>query len=302
MTDNRCLERTLEQATTSRAMKGLCVSMGIRRDVLRMMTRAKTSHVGSCLSCADLVGHLYSHVMNYDPLDPRWPDRDRFVLSKGHAAAAVYAALALSGFFPVADLEQYSTDGSFLTGHVNHRVRGVEASTGSLGHGLPIGLGFALALARDPSQNRKPHVYVLMSDGECNEGTTWECALLGGHWGVDNLVAIVDYNKIQSLDRVDKVARLEPLAEKWRNFGWSVVEVNGHDHAALERVLTATKETSTGRPTMIIAHTIKGRGVSFMEDTIEWHYRAPSLELLSVALGEVDDLERDLQIELGACA
>ncbi len=257
----------------------------IRRHVLQMTHRAKASHVGSSLSMAELLAVLFGGVLKIDPRQPAWPDRDRFVLSKGHACAGVYAALAERGFFPLAWLENFYGDGSPLAGHITHtRVPGVEVSTGSLGHGLSIGCGMALAGKRDARPHR---VFVLLSDGECDEGSTWEACLFAPQHRLDNLVAIVDYNKIQSLGSVKEVLDLEPLAAKWEAFGWATREIDGHDPVAVERALTEVP-LRAGRPTCVVAHTVKGKGVSFMEGRLLWHYRSPNEEELARALAELD--------------
>ncbi len=246
------------------------------------MTHASnTSHIGSCLSVADIVAVLYGAILRINPENPEWPDRDRFILSKGHAAAAVYAVLAEADFFPVSWLDRFCRNGQPLAGHVTaNGVPGVEVSTGSLGHGLPIGCGMALAAKRESHDWR---VFVLLSDGECDEGSVWEAALFAPHHGLDNLVVIVDYNKIQSFGRVEDVLGLEPFADKWRDFNWAVSEIDGHDVGALEQAFNAVPR-HTGRPTVVIAHTIKGKGVSFMENDLVWHYKAPNREQLRAAL------------------
>jgi transketolase len=255
----------------------------IRAHSLRMVAAANASHIGSCLSAADILAVLYARVLRVDPADPKAPDRDRFVMSKGHAAAVLYAVLAERGFFAVADLDGYCSKGSALTGHVSHGVAGVELSTGSLGHGLPVAVGMAMAARAD---GRGSRVFCLLSDGECDEGSNWEAALFAPHHHLDNLVAIVDYNKIQSFGRTAEVLDLEPFADKWRAFGWHVVELDGHDRAALERALCEAPVVAD-RPTVVIAHTVKGRGVGYMEDRLEWHYRSPNPEQLAAALDEV---------------
>lgn len=254
----------------------------IRVHALRMVHRANASHIGSCFSMADILAVLYTRVLRLDPTRPGDPDRDRFVLSKGHAAAILYAALAERGFFPPALLDDYSRNGSPFTGHVSHAIPGVEVSTGSLGHGLPIATGLALA-AR--AAGRPSRVVCLLSDGECDEGSNWEAILFAPHHRLTNLTVIVDHNKIQSFGRVDEVLDLAPFADKWRAFGWRTVEVDGHDLGALEGVLGAPPEPD--RPRVVIAHTVKGRGVSFMEDRLEWHYRSPSAEQLAQAVAEI---------------
>lgn len=256
----------------------------IRVCALRMVHRAKASHIGSCLSAADLLAVLYGGWLRVDPQRPRDPQRDIFILSKGHAAAALYAVLSLRGFFQQAELDLYCSDGAMLSGHVTHKqVPGVEVSTGSLGHGLSMALGFALAARRRGTRQR---VVALLSDGECNEGSVWEAALLAPQTRLGNLVAIVDYNKIQSLGFVKDVIDLEPLAGKLTAFGWHAQEIDGHDHAAIAGALAAT-ETEVGRPSVIVAHTIKGKGVDFMENRLMWHYRSPSDQELADALAQL---------------
>jgi transketolase len=260
----------------------------IRIQTLRMVHRAGSSHVGSCFSIAELLAVLYGKTLGVDPQDPESLERDRFLLSKGHACAALYAALAERGFFPREWLETFCQNGSRLAGHVTHaHVPGVEASTGSLGHGLSIACGMALAAKRD---GRPYRVFCLLSDGECDEGSTWEAALFAPHHGLENLVVIVDYNKIQSLGHVREVLNLDPLAGKWSAFGWAVREIDGHDYGQIEAALTGIPFES-GRPSCIIAHTIKGKGVSFMENKLLWHYRSPNEEELRLALAELAEGE-----------
>jgi len=243
----------------------------IRQHALRMTSRGGSSHIGSVFSMADIIAVLYGGVLNVDPANPQWSARDRFILSKGHAGAGIYAVLAERGFFPLSNLDTHYADGSDLSGHVSHKnIPGVELSTGSLGHGLPVGAGMAYGAKLDGQAHR---VVVLLSDGECDEGSNWEAILFAAHHRLANLIAIVDYNKIQSLRSVPETLGLEPFADKWRSFGWEVREVDGHDHAALKDVFRGLPDPS-GRPTCILAHTIKGRGVSFMENQVLWHYRS----------------------------
>lgn len=251
----------------------------IRIDILHMVHRARASHVGSGFSIADILAVLYGGIMRVDPQRPDWAERDRLVVSKGHAAAALYAALANRGFFPREMLTSYCNNGSLLTGHVSHAVPGVELSTGSLGHGLSVAAGFALA-----ARGKTWRSLALLSDGECDEGSIWEAVLFAGHHRLDNLTAIIDYNKIQSFGRVADVLDLEPFANKWLSFGWEVREIDGHDHAALRAGLAP----ASGRPLCLICHTVKGKGVAFMEDRLEWHYKSPSDEQLAIALAEVE--------------
>jgi transketolase len=255
----------------------------IRVHALRMVTRAKASHIGSALSVADIVAALYGGVMHVDPGHPELPSRDRFILSKGHACVAVYGALAARGFFPEAELDTYGQDHSNLMNHISHKVPGVELSSGALGHGLPFGVGKALVAKRIKAAWR---VFVQLSDGEMDEGSNWEALMFAAHHRLDNLVAIIDYNKLQSITTVEATLNLEPLADKLRAFGWTVREVDGHAHAQLHEVLGGPPEA--GKPTLVLAHTVKGKGVSFMENQVLWHYRSPSEEQLAQALAELE--------------
>ena len=262
------------------------LARAIRIHTLQMVHRAKSSHVGSCLSMTELLAVAYGRILRIDPARPDWPDRDRFILSKGHACAALYAVLAETGFFPTSWLRTFYQNGSVLAGHITHTgVPGVEVSTGSLGHGLPLACGMALAGKRD---GRPYRVFALLSDGECDEGSTWEAMLFAGHHKLDNLVVIIDYNKIQSIDRVAEVLDLNPFAEKWSACRWSVREIDGHDLSEVECTLRQVPFLA-GSPTCIIAHTVKGKGVSFMEDKLLWHYRSPSEEDLQKALAELGE-------------
>ncbi len=257
----------------------------IRSHSLRMVHQANASHIGTCFSSADILAVLYGSILKIDPELPDRPDRDRFLLSKGHGAAAVYACLATRGFFSEGLLDTYCTDNTRLSGHLTHHgVPGVEVSSGSLGHGLSFGTGIALAAKKTGKPYR---TFVLLSDGECDEGSTWEAAMFAPHHHLDNLIAIVDYNKIQSFGTVKDVLDLEPFADKWRAFNWCVREVDGHDHAALHELLSRVP-IERGRPTVFIAHTVKGKGVSFMENRLEWHYRSPNATQLEQALQELE--------------
>lgn len=259
----------------------------LRIHVLQMTSTGGSSHVGAGFSMADIIAVLYGSVLRLDPQNPKWEGRDRFILSKGHAGACVYAALAERGFFPVEKLATHYQDGSDLSGHVSHKgIPGVELSTGSLGHGLGVGAGMAYAGKMGGKSFR---VFVQMSDGECDEGSNWEAILFAAHHKLDNLVAIVDYNKIQSLAPVAETIGLEPFADKWRAFGWEVREVDGHDHDALQAVLGAIP-AAPGKPTVVLAHTVKGKGVSFMENTVLWHYRTARGEEFDNALRELEAL------------
>lgn len=250
-----------------------------------MISRAKTSHTGSCLSVADILAVLYGSVLRFDKQTPGRPNRDRLIVSKGHAAAVTYAAVAEAGFMPIERLDEYARNGGQLYGHVTHvGVPGVEMSSGSLGHGLPVGTGMALVGKRDGQPWR---VFVVMSDGECDEGSNWEAILFAGHHRLDNLTILIDYNKIQSLDWVDKTIGLEPFADKFRAFGWAVREIDGHDVTAIRSTLESVP-FEPGRPNAVIAHTVKGKGVSWMEGKVLWHYRSPNAEELERALAEVE--------------
>lgn len=256
----------------------------IRQHALEMTSRAGSSHIASVLSMADIIAVLYGSVLHVDPANPRWPERDRFILSKGHAAAGVYAALAERGFFPVATLATHCQNGSALHGHIaHHGVPGVEFSTGSLGHGLPVGAGMAYGAKLDGKSHR---VFVVLSDGECDEGSVWEAAMFSGHHRLHNLIAIVDYNKMQSLKTVAETLALEPFRGKWESFGWRVIEVDGHDHAQILQACTPLSH-QPAQPLCIIAHTTKGKGVSFMENTVLWHYRSAQGEEYQQAAEEL---------------
>lgn len=240
--------------------------------------------MGSSLSMVELLVVLYRDVLRVRASEPAWEERDRFILSKGHACAALYAVLAECGFFPLEWLDTFYQNGARLAGHATHgKVPGVELSTGSLGHGLPVAAGMALAAKRDGRGHR---VFAMLSDGECDEGSTWEAALFAPQHRLDNLVAIVDYNKVQSLGTVKEVLDLEPLAAKWRDFGWAVREVDGHDVAAVRGALAGVP-FAPGRPSCLVAHTIKGKGVSFMEGKLLWHYRSPQGAEYEAAMAEL---------------
>lgn len=257
----------------------------IRRYVIDMIGKAGSGHPGGSLSCADILATLYfGGVLNVDPEDPLSDERDRLVLSKGHAAPSLYAALALRGFFPLETLSTLRKLGSMLQGHPDCRkTPGVEASTGSLGQGLSVALGMALAGKMDKKSYR---VFALLGDGECEEGQVWEAAMAAHHYGVDNLTAIVDHNHMQIDGKIEEVMSPEPLPDKWKAFGWQVFSVNGHDIRELLDAFEKARETR-GVPSVIVAETIKGRGVSFMENAKEWHGKAPNPAELDKALREL---------------
>jgi transketolase len=254
----------------------------IRKIVLEQSKRAGVGHIGSALSIADIIAVLYGGVLRQP--DPRHPDRDRFILSKGHAALAVYAALALRGWMPKTMLDTYCADGSLLGVHPERALSGVDFSTGSLGHGLSIGAGAALAARLQRSERR---AFVLISDAECNEGSLWEAVMFAAHHQLSNLVAVLDLNGQQALGYTDDVLSLSPMADRWRAFGWHVLEVDGHDRAALADAFHGVNDRS-GPPHVLIAHTVFGHGVSFMENQIKWHYFPMSDDEFRQALAEIE--------------
>ena len=256
----------------------------IRQDIIIMTGAAKSGHPGGSLSAADIMSALYFHVMRYDPKNPKWPDRDRFVLSKGHAAPVLYAALAEAGFFPKEEIITFRHIDSRLQGHPDmKKLPGVEFSTGSLGQGLSGAAGMALAGKLDKKDYR---VFVLIGDGESQEGQIWEAAMSSVHYGLDNLTAITDYNGLQIDGPNCEVMNITPLPEKWRAFGWNVIEIDGHDFTQILDALSP-ESIVPGKPTMVIAHTIKGKGVSFMENQCDWHGKAPNEEQVKQALQEL---------------
>lgn len=260
------------------------IARELRFRTVRTSHLSGTPHLGSCLSCLDLLVYLYWRVLKIDPSNARDEGRDRFILSKGHAAPVLFQVLAERGFFPVEDLEDYGKDGSVFGEHppAPKYLPGIEAATGSLGHGLPMGLGMALAARIRGAHYR---TYVILSDGECNEGSVWEAALMAAAQKISSLTVFVDYNKWQATGRSNEVLGLAPLAAKWAAFGWSVQEIDGHDFAAIEAA--ASKSDELGRPKVIIANTVKGKGVSFMEDDNNWHYRIPLAEEVRKAATEL---------------
>jgi len=254
----------------------------IRVDALKMVAQAQASHIGSALSIADILAVLYEDVLNFDPKDIGNKNRDRLILSKGHACVAIYAALANKNFFPAQDLESYGTNYSFLMNHISHKVPGVEFSTGSLGHGLPFGAGKALFAKKNAYQWQ---TFVILGDGEMDEGSNWEALMFAAHHRLNNLTAIIDYNKLQSLTTVEETLSIEPLIDKLTAFGSTVIEVDGHSHTEL--LLAFLQKTE--KPKVIVAHTVKGKGVSFMENQVLWHYRSPNNDQLQEALQEVNN-------------
>lgn len=258
----------------------------IRVTALEMVTKSGSSHIASALSIADIVAVLYADVMSIRPSDPDWPMRDRFILSKGHACSIVYAALAEAGFYDPAELSSYAMPGSKFLAHISHRVPGVEFSTGSLGHGLPFGVGKAFAAQK---AGHDWHTFVILGDGEMAEGSNWEAILFASHHSLSNITAVIDANNLQSLSTVENTLSLEPLVDKLRAFGANVTELDGHDHDALLTVLNRNKSSSAvhSGPNVVVARTTKGKGVSFMENSVAWHYKNPDLEQLAIAKNEI---------------
>jgi transketolase len=255
----------------------------VRIHAVKMVNKGGSSHIGSVLSIVDILAVLYGRVMQYRSNEPKWVNRDRFILSKGHAGAGVYAVLAECGFFNIAELDKHYQDGSIFSGHVSHKgVPGVELSTGSLGHGLPVASGMALAAKIDKKSHK---IFVVMSDGELDEGSNWEAFMFASHHELNNLTAVIDRNKLQSMKTTEETLSLEPLRDKLIAFGWNVIEVDGHNHDELFSAI----DSDTKKPKVIIANTIKGKGVSFMENEIAWHYRTPSGELFDQAMKELGE-------------
>ncbi len=259
------------------------LAKNIRINTINMVNRGGSSHIGAVLSISDIVAVLYADIMKYKPDNPEWVLRDRFILSKGHAGACVYAALAEVGFFSKNKLLEHYSNGSIFSGHVSHKnVPGVEVSTGSLGHGLPIATGLALAAKLDKRNNR---VFVLLGDGEIAEGSNWEAMLFAAHNKLNNLVMIIDRNQLQSLTTTEKTLALEPLDKKFEAFNWEVCVIDGHSHGELRNALS---QASENKPLAVIANTTKGKGVSYMENSVEWHYKTPKDNLFIQAIEELE--------------
>lgn len=279
---------------TTESVESKCREM--RKLIFAQAYAAKGAHMGAAFSVTDILGTLYfGGVLRYRPDDPWWEDRDRLILSKGHAGVALYAALALAGYFDADYLKTFCQPGSSLGGHPKIReVPGVEASTGALGHGLSFGIGIAYANKAD---NRQSHTYVILGDGECQEGSIWEGALSAPTLGLDNLTVVVDHNKLQAMDALETIVQMKPFADKWKAFGWNVVEIDGHDPDEIRQALLIRER---GKPTVIVAHTVKGKGVSFMENVPIWHYRMPDEKELSVLfreLGFTQEEQRELVLD-----
>ncbi len=257
----------------------------VRRQVLEMIVSANKGHIGGAFSCADiLVALYYGGFLRFDAHNPAWRGRDRFILSKGHSGTALYVILADLGFFPISELSTFCQRGSILGGHPDRNIPGIEVDTGSLGHGLGVGVGLALGAKKD---KRDFLTVVLLGDGECNEGSVWEAAMFAGHHQLGNLIAIVDRNRQCVTDFTEDCNRLEPFAEKWQAFGWDVRGVNGHSFDELLRTLREVRGRNLPQPVVVIADTIKGRGVSFMEGKIPWHHGIPTGAELDTARREL---------------
>lgn len=257
----------------------------IRRRALDMVHSAHASHIASVFSCADIIAVLYTNVLRYDIANPKSEMRDRLVLSKGHSGTVLYSALAEVGFFDLKELDSYGKNGSCFSCHVSHKVPGVEVSTGSLGHGIGMACGMAL---NSKLRRRNYRTFVIAGDGECNEGIVWEVAMLAGQKRLSDFTVIVDYNRMQALGFSKDIIDMEPMADKWKAFGWTVVEADGHSHRSLKLAFAAENE---GRPKVIIANTVKGKGVSFMENELLWHYRDPQGEAYEKAVEELEKIK-----------
>lgn len=269
------------------------IAKEIRKDIFKTAYFAGGGHIPSSLSMTDIITTLYfGDILRYDPNNPDWKERDKFILSKGHACLALYATLSKAGYFNESELKTCCKIGSSFGGHPKMKeIPGVEASTGALGHGLSFGIGIALTNKLD---KRDSKVYVMLGDGECQEGSIWEGVMSAANYNLDNLTVIVDHNKLQAMDELESILKMAPLAEKWKAFGWNVEEIDGHNIDAIYKALTTKEE---GKPKVIIAHTIKGKGVSFMENVPIWHYRMPNEEELKVLMKELDLSRQELELE-----
>lgn len=263
----------------------------IRKEVFIQAYHAGGAHIGSAFSVVDILGTLYfGKVLKYRADNPEWGERDKVILSKGHAGVALYAVLAHAGYFDRRELRTYCQPGSKLGGHPKiYEIPGVEASTGALGHGLSFGIGIAYANKVD---HKDSHVYVILGDGECQEGSIWEGALSAPTLGLDNLTVIVDHNKLQAMDVMENIVRMQPFVDKWKAFGWHVIDVDGHNYEEIRKALLVR---ATGKPVLVVANTIKGKGVSFMENVPIWHYRMPNEQEMSILMEELELTEKDLK-------
>lgn len=261
------------------------IAVAFRKQILQITNTAGCGHPGGSLSAVEILISLYSCRMNHRPTDPFWADRDRLIISKGHASPVVYVALAHYGYFPSEELTTFRKLGTRLQGHVHRKVPGVELNTGSLGHGLSVSNGIAIGAKL---QNKDFKVFCLMGDGEIQEGSVWEAAMTAAHYKLDNVCAIIDYNKIQENGLISEIMGLEPLVQKWQSFGWNTIEVDGHKIDDLIKAFDHCDQVKD-KPSVIIAHTVKGKGVSFMENTSQWHGKAPNAQQLEKALTELND-------------
>ncbi len=267
------------------------IAKDIRKTIYKIAHYAAGGHMGAAFSMVDIISVLYfGDVLKYDARDPDWADRDKFILSKGHACYALYAALAKAGYFPEEELWHVGKPGSRFGGHPKMcEIPGVEASTGALGHGMSFAIGIAYANKVD---HRDSHVYVVLGDGECQEGSIWEGALSAPTLGLDNMTVVVDHNKLQAMDELENIVHMKPFADKWRAFGWNVVEIDGHDYSEIKKALLTR---ATGKPTLVVANTVKGKGVSFMENVPIWHYRMPNDKELQVLFKDLEFTEEEQQ-------
>lgn len=264
----------------------------IRKWIYIIAHHAGGGHLGAAFSMTDIIAVLYfGGILRYNATDSQWEERDRFILSKGHACYALYAVLGMAGYFDMEELLSVGKPGSKFGGHPKiYEIPGVEASTGALGHGLSFAIGMALAHKIDHKRN---HFYVVLGDGECQEGSVWEGALSAPTLGLDNLTVIVDHNKLQAMDNMENIVKMQPFEEKWKSFGWNVLKIDGHD---IRQISEALQCREIGIPTVIIAHTIKGKGVSFMENVPIWHYRMPNQKELPILMEELGLTEEELQV------
>lgn len=265
------------------------IAKEVRKMIFEIAYHAGGGHLGAAFSATDIISVLYfGDVLKYDALYPQWAGRDYFILSKGHACYALYAALAKAGFFSREELKNVGKPGSSFGGHPKiHEIPGVEASTGALGHGLSYSIGISYANKVDHKSN---HTYVVLGDGECQEGSVWEAALSAPTLELDNLTAIIDYNKLQGMDQLENIVKMKPFADKWKAFGWDTIEIDGHNHQEIRNALLRRVEK---KPTLVIAHTVKGKGVSFMENVPIWHYRMPNEQELPILMNELGLTEQD---------
>lgn len=276
------IQEVLQKEDPERLAKLGHIACDIRVDIVNTIAAAKMGHIGGDFSVTDILVSLFFGVMNYKSQDPEWKDRDRFILSKGHCAAALYSVMAKAGYFKHEQLTQFMKPLSFLGGHPNRRkLAGIEANTGPLGHGLPIGVGCAIAAT---IANKSYRTFVVLGDGELQEGSNWEAAMYAGHRKLSNLMAIIDRNRLQQGLGTEETNALDPLGDKWRAFGWDVFEINGHN---FEELLGVIESPAAGKPRVIIANTIKGKGVSFIENRVEWHHKVPSPEQNILAIKEL---------------